>query len=262
MERDDLRITLLQAPLAWEDREANLSEFQARIEPLAGTTDLVLLPEMFTTGFTMNPAPLAEAVDGKTVQTVRRWAADYGLAVVGSYIAMEEGRYYNRAFLASPSGEVTFYNKRHLFRMAGEHLAYTAGTEQVIAEYRGWNVCLQVCYDLRFPVWSRNCRCGYDMLVYVANWPEPRASAWQPLLQARAIENQAYVAGVNRTGVDGKGIKYRGDSAVFSPKGERLVDGSDAEDAELSCTLSAAKLDSFRRKFPAWKDGDSFVFMD
>lgn len=256
--RRDLRISLVQSPIVWEDRSANLSAYEKRLASVAGKTDLAVLPEMFTTGFSMAPERLADRMDGETLASVKRWAADFGMAVVGSFIAEEKGRYYNRAFLITPSGELFYYDKRHLFRMAGEDKSYAAGGKRVIVPYLGWNICLQVCYDLRFPVWSRNVNREYDLLIYVANWPEARASVWQPLLLARALENQAYVCGVNRTGTDGKGFHYRGNSVLFSPKGKKLGDAADAEEQIITCCLSAAEQEAFREKFPVWKDADDF----
>lgn len=256
---NDLRISLLQFPVEWERKEKNLQACESRLKRSKGKTDLVVLPEMFTTGFSMNAQALAEEVTGETVSAVRRWAAAYDMAVAGSFIAFEDGHYYNRAFFVTPDGQACYYDKRHLFSMAGETGIYTAGCELPIVSYRGWKVCLQICYDLRFPVWSRNRNYAYDLLIYMANWPDVRSSAWQPLLQARAIENQAYVCGVNRTGMDGKGFNYAGDSVLFSPKGERMGCACHRRQCLLTRTLSAGKLATFRKKFPVAVDGDSFL---
>lgn len=255
----DIRVSLIQAPIVWENRSANLHKQEERLAGLAGHTDLAILPEMFTTGFSMAPEQLADTPDGETIRCVKRWAKTFGFAITGSFIAQENGHFYNRAFLITPSGEASYYDKRHLFRMAGEDRCYTPGTCRTIASYLGWNICLQICYDLRFPVWSRNVNCEYDLLIYMANWPEVRASAWQPLLLARALENQAYVCGVNRTGTDGKGFRYRGDSVLFSPKGKKMADAADVEEIILTCTLSAAEQEAFRSKFPVWKDADQLT---
>lgn len=255
---NDLRISFLQFPIEWEQKEKNLVSCESRLKEAKGKTDLVILPEMFTTGFSMNAAALAEEMTGKTVSTVKRWANTYNLAITGSFIAHEEEHFYNRAFFITPDGQVYHYDKRHLFSMAGETKIYTAGSKRPIISYRGWNICLQICYDLRFPVWSRNQDHAYDLLIYMANWPEVRSSVWQPLLQARAIENQTYVCGVNRTGVDGKGFNYIGGSVLFSPKGERMGCAYNRKLCLLTRTLSAEKLTSFRRKFPVANDQDSF----
>lgn len=256
--RADIRVSLIQAPIIWENRRANLTRQEERLGSLINQTDLAVLPEMFTTGFSMAPERLADAPDGETIRTVRRWVETFGFAIAGSFIVQEEGHFYNRAFLVTPFGETFYYDKRHLFRMAGEDKSYTPGSRRIIIPYLGWNICLQICYDLRFPVWSRNLNCEYDLLIYVANWPEARAAAWQPLLLARALENQAYVCGVNRTGIDGKGFRYRGDSVLFSPKGKKMADAADHEEVILTCTLSASEQESFRMKFPVWKDADEF----
>lgn len=255
---NDLRISFLQFPIEWEQKEKNLVSCESRLKEAKGKTDLVVLPEMFTTGFSMNAAALAEEMTGKTVSTVKRWANTYNLAITGSFIAHEEEHFYNRAFFITPDGQVYHYDKRHLFSMAGETRTYTAGSERPVILYKGWNICLQICYDLRFPVWSRNQDNEYDLLIYMANWPEVRSAVWQPLLQARAIENQAYVCGVNRTGIDGKGFNYAGGSVLFSPKGEMLGCAYSRKHCLLTRTLSAEKLMTFRRKFPVANDQDSF----
>lgn len=255
---NDLRISLLQFPIEWEQKEKNLQACESRLKGNKGKTDLVVLPEMFTTGFSMNAQSLAEDVNGETISTVKHWASSFDMAVTGSFIACEDGHYYNRAFFITPDGQTYYYDKRHLFSMAGETKIYTAGSKRPIISYRGWNICLQICYDLRFPVWSRNQDHAYDLLIYMANWPEVRSSVWQPLLQARAIENQTYVCGVNRTGVDGKGFNYIGGSVLFSPKGERMGCAYNRKQCLLTRTLSADKLASFRRKFPVANDQDSF----
>ena len=211
---DVLRVSLIQTDIVWEDKRANLDKCAAILSHITGDCDLVVFPEMFTTGFSMNAQSLAEDVNGETISTVKCWASSLDMAVTGSFIACEDGHYYNRAFFITPDGQTYYYDKRHLFSMAGETKIYTAGSKRPIISYRGWNICLQICYDLRFPVWSRNQDHAYDLLIYMANWPEVRSSVWQPLLQARAIENQTYVCGVNRTGVDGKGFNYIGGSVL------------------------------------------------
>lgn len=255
---DSLRISMVQSHIIWEDQGENLSYYGELLRRVSGKTDLAILPETFTTGFSMDVEKLADTMDGETLTTVKSWAVKYDMAIVGSFIAVEEGKYFNRAFFITPEGLAGYYDKRHLFRMAGEDKHFTAGDKRVILNYKGWKICLQVCYDLRFPVWSRNVNNEYDLLLYVANWPEPRRKAWKALLPARAIENMAYVCGVNRVGVDGKGFTYRGDSMVISPKGKKMIDAGKREEVTRTCTLLKSELDDLRTKFPVWKDADTF----
>ncbi len=255
---EELRVSLIQSPIVWEDRDANLEAYERRLRRLAGRTDLAILPETFTTGFTMNVEPLADTTEGPTMRKAVSWATRFGMAVAGSFIARENGRFYNRAFFVTPQGERTYYDKRHLFRMAGEDTHFSAGTQCPVITYKGWNICLQVCYDLRFPVWSRNRGNAYDLLIYMANWPEARIPVWKALLPARAIENIAYVCGVNRTGVDGKGFAYPGGSALFDPRGRRLANAGRRPETFPTFSLNKEELDAFRDKFPAWKDADAF----
>ncbi|MDR3195085.1 MAG: amidohydrolase [Tannerella sp.] len=256
MKEDELRIGLVQAGIAWEDRAANLKAYGRLLSRLCGQADVAVLPELFTTGSIRTPE-LAEGMEGDTVSTLRRWAAEYGMAVTGSFMAGENGRCYNRTFFVTPSGEAFFADKRHLFRMGGEDRCIAAGRERLIVAWRGWKICPLVCYDLRFPVWSRNAGNAYDVLVYSANWPAARRHAWQILLPARAVENMAYVCGVNRTGVDGTGLAYQGGSTVCSPRGEQLADAGDTEERLLTCTLRKSALDTFRARFPVWRDADA-----
>ncbi len=197
---EDLRISMIQSHIIWEDREENLGYYGELLRRVSGRTDLAVLPETFTTGFSMDVEKQADTMDGRTVPTIKEWAKKYKLAVAGSFIAKDNGKFYNRAFFITPEGEEYYYDKRHLFRMAEEDKHFSAGDKRLIVPYKGWNICLQVCYDLRFPVWSRNVNNEYDLLIYVANWPEARKKAWKALLHARAIENMAYVCGVNRVG--------------------------------------------------------------
>lgn len=259
---ENLRVSMLQSHIAWEDLDKNLEHYESLLCRVEGKTDVAVLPETFTTGFSMQVEKNADAANGVTVATLKGWALKYKLAIVGSFIAKEGEMYFNRAFFITPEGESFFYDKRHLFRMAGEDKHFTPGNKRVIIRYKGWNICLQVCYDLRFPVWSRNVGNEYDVLIYVANWPKARRVAWISLLQARAIENVAYVCGVNRVGVDGKGFVYSGDSMIISPKGKKLADVGKRDAATRTCTLSKSDLESFRQKFPVWKDADRFVLGD
>lgn len=253
----DLRVSLVQSMLHWEDAAANRAMFTGKLAALKGATDLVLLPEMFTTGFSMRSAELAETMDGATVNWMREQAKALDAAIYGSVIITEGGRFFNRGLLVEPSGKVTVYDKRHLFRFANENEHYSAGQERVVIEWREWRILLQVCFDLRFPVFSRN-RNDYDAILYVANWPEARSHPWKQLLIARAIENQCYVAGLNRVGMDGKGIHYTGDSVLIDPKGE-VIAGCDAGKEEVvTHGLQLAPLEEFRAKFPVAMDADDF----
>lgn len=256
---EDLRISMIQSHIIWEDREENLCYYGELLRRVSGKTDVAVLPETFSTGFSMNVEALADTMEGETVSAIKGWARKYKMAIVGSFIVREESRYYNRAFFITPEGEAFYYDKRHLFRMVGEDQHFSGGDKRLIVNYKGWNICLLVCYDLRFPVWSRNVNNEYDLLIYVANWPEARKKAWKSLLLARAIENMAYVCGVNRVGVDGNGFLFRGDSVVYNAKGKKLADAGKREEITRTCTLIKSELDEFRAKFPAWKDADSFA---
>ncbi len=255
---DKLRISMVQSHIIWEDRDENLGYYGELLRRVSGKSDLAVLPETFSTGFTMNVEAVADTMDGPTIRSAKEWAWKYDLAVAGSFIVKDDGKYYNRAFFVTPEGDLYTYDKRHLFRMAGENNYFSAGDRQLIVPYKGWNICLQVCYDLRFPVWSRNVNNAYDLLIYMASWPEARKRVWKTLLQARAMENQAYVCGVNRVGIDGKGFVYRGDSMVFSPKGKKLANAGKRKEVTRTCVLDKEELDAFRAKFPAWKDADTF----
>jgi omega-amidase len=256
-----LTITLIQTQLFWEDKVANLAMLEQKINAIDTATELVVLPEMFSTGFSMRPAQLAETMEGETVSWMKRIAAARKIILAGSVIIEQEGQYYNRLIWMLPNGQYGFYDKRHRFAFAGEDAHYTAGNRRVVAQVNGWRVNLLVCYDLRFPVWARQqLQDGgpeYDLLLYVANWPQRRSHAWQTLLQARAIENQCYVVGLNRVGNDGNDIYHSGDSMVVDPLGQTLYHKADAEDV-FTITLQKENLDEVRNKFPFWKDGDSF----
>ena len=251
----DLSVTIFQQDLAWQDAPANRAQFACLLPAAAGSA-LVVLPEMFATGFTMEPAACAEGMDGPTVGWLREQAAQHGCAIAGSLAIAEGGAFRNRFLFARPDAGLEHYDKRHLFRMAGEHHGYVSGSERRVIEWQGWRLCPQVCYDLRFPVWSRN-RGDYDALLYVANWPARRREHWRALLVARAIENQAWVIGVNRTGVDGKGIEYAGDSLVIDPWGVVVLDAGSAASVHR-VTLAAATLADCREKFPVHLDADAF----
>lgn len=252
----DLRVTLVQSHLHWEDAAENRALFTAKFKDLRGATDLVVLPEMFTTGFTMRSRELAERMDGRTVTWMKEQAQAMDAALYGSVIIREGDHCYNRGLFVTPDGTMTTYDKRHLFRFAKETDHYTAGAERVVVEWRGWRILLQICFDLRFPVFARN-RGDYDAILYVANWPEVRRYPWSQLLIARAIENQSYVVGVNRVGQDGNGHLYSGDTAVVDPRG--AVQGLQAgSEGVLTVRFDGMALDDFRAKFPVALEADAF----
>ena len=253
-----LKISIVQTDIAWENKQENLRMLREKLHALRGTTEIVVLPEMFSTGFTMKSRELAEPVSGITVRILKELAADFQLALCGSFICSERSNYYNRAFFITPEGEEFYYDKRHLFRMGNEAEYFSSGNNKLIISYRGWNICLLVCYDLRFPVWSRNVNNEYDLLIYVASWPQARRLAWDTLLCARALENMCYVCGVNRIGVDGNKLIYNGGSVVFSAKGEVLASVPDREEGIETVSLSLISLQQLRDKFPVWKDADAF----
>lgn len=261
-----LTITLIQSPLHWQDKPANLAMFAQKINAIQERTEIVVLPEMFSTGFSMEPALLAETMEGPAIDWMKRVAAEKKIILTGSIIIEEQGHYYNRLVWMQPNAVYGVYDKRHRFAYAGEDKEYTAGNKRLITSVKGWKINLMVCYDLRFPVWARQSSPAatddgnsheYDVLIYVANWPEKRSHAWKTLLQARAIENQAYVVGVNRTGDDGNNIHYSGDSMVVDPLGEVLYTTSELEDV-FTITLQKEKLEAVRSNFPFWKDADEF----
>lgn len=258
----------MQTSLFWEDKDSNLKALEQKINSIKAKTHVVVLPEMFSTGFSMKPEELAEKMDGQTVQWMKKIATEKKIILTGSAIIEDAGKYYNRLIWMLPNGEYGYYDKRHLFAYGDEDQHYAAGTERLITSVNGWKINLLVCYDLRFPVWARQSplhldeeRNGaeYDVLVYVANWPERRSTAWKTLLRARAIENQCYVIGVNRVGKDGKDIHYSGDSMVIDPLGEILYTKGDGEEDVFTITLEKDRLEQARSKFPFLKDADIFT---
>lgn len=251
-----LKITLLQQPLVWMDGPANLRHFDRQLEAVTGR-DLIVLPEMFTTGFAMEAAGQSLAED-VLIAWLRDKAQQTDALMAGSAAISSKQETVNRFFLVEPQGTVHFYDKRHLFRMADEHHHYQPGNRRAIVEWRGWRILPLVCYDLRFPVWSRNLN-DYDLALYVANWPAPRSLHWQTLLAARAIENQAYVAGCNRVGTDGNGQHYRGDSRVINPQGEVIATAEAHQATRIDAELSLSALKEYRETFPAWQDADPFI---
>lgn len=250
-----MKITLIQTDLLWNDPAGNRARFEQKIAE-AGSADLIVLPEMFSTGFCTQPRLAAEPLGGETLPWMKRIAQKTDCALAGSVAVEENGNYFNRFYFVKPDGSVSQYDKRHLFTYGGEHKEFTAGDKRVIVEYKGWRILLQICYDLRFPVWSRN-RNDYDLALYTANWPTPRVDAWSALLRARAIENLCYVAGINRTGTD-PNCSYCGKSALLDFKGQTLADVEPSKEALLSAELDADALRDFRKNFPALQDADRF----
>jgi predicted amidohydrolase len=256
----DLTVTLVQADLAWQDAAANRAHLDALLDGLPDRGDLVVLPEMFATGFTMAPETVAEPMDGPTVAWMAATARRLGRTLCGSLAIRDGATYRNRLVWMPPAGEPATYDKRHLFRMADEHRHYAPGSARLVTEIHGWRVCPLVCYDLRFPVWSRGAN-AFDLQLFVANWPAARRSAWRALLPARAVENQCYAVGVNRVGLDGNGVRYAGDSLAADPLGGLVADLGEGERA-LTVRLDGAALARYREKFPAWQDADAFRLLD
>lgn len=260
----NLTISIIQSNLHWHDVDANLAMFEEKIWQIEKQSDLILLPEMFNTGFTNETVKLGEVMNMKTFRWMKQQAAQTNAVVAGSYIVREGKQFFNRLVWMLPDGNYRTYDKRHLFRMANENKYFDEGAERLIVNLKGWKICPLICYDLRFPVWSRNVWINpqepdYDLLIYVANWPAARTFAWDILLQARAMENLSYVVGLNRVGEDGNGIKYDGHSAVIDPKGNYL---KKLDNSQGICTseLDYAAMVNFRKKFPAQQDADRFNF--
>lgn len=253
----DLNVTLVQTNLHWEDATANMAMLEEKILGISAPTDLIILPEMFTTGFSMNPAKVAEPMNLYTTRWMKQIAAQTRAVITGSVVIKENNQYYNRLLWVSDNGDIDTYDKRHLFRMGKEHEVYAGGNQKLIKELKGWKICPLICYDLRFPVWSRNVNLEYDLLIYVANWPQVRMYPWDSLLVARAIENQSYVIGVNRTGLDGNNVVHAGHSALIDFTGKVLFREINNEIVHQH-TITKATLDEFRQKFPAYLDADTF----
>ena len=254
---DILRISLVQFDIVWESPVSNRLKLDLLLEPLKGKTDLILLPEMFTTGFSMKAKELAESMDGESVKWMKLQAKNNGAALAGSLIIKEHNHYYNRFLFITPAEEIFFYDKKHLFSMGEEDHYFTHGSKRVVINYFGWRIALFICYDLRFPVWCRSIK-DADLMLFAANWPENRKVVWQTLTKARAIENQLYVAGINRSGVDGAGITYSGDSMLIDPKGAVRCDLNNQSDVVETSSISLQDLNQFREKFPVFRDVDSF----
>lgn len=257
MIQEILHIALFQLDLVWESPDLNRQKVDKMLDGLQKPCDIIFLPEMFTTGFTMDVGEHAESADGETIRWMKKRSREHQVALCGSLIMEEAGLYFNRLVFVEPSGELRFYDKRHLFTMGSENNYFSRGTERLIISYKGWRICPLICYDLRFPVWSRN-RQEYDVLVYVANWPASRADVWNTLLKARAIENQTYLAGVNRVGVDGKMIPYIGNSQILNAKGQVMAESGKDDEEVIASGLSWTELVKFRTIFPVLDDADTF----
>jgi len=251
-----LNIAIIQSDIIWENPVENRRNFTKKITKISFSSDVIVLPEMFTTGFSMSPAKLAETMDGKTVNWMKNLSKEKNIAIVGSLIIKENEKYFNRLIFTHPNGKINYYDKRHLFTYGGEDKVYSSGNKRLIVDYKGWKICPMICYDLRFPVWSRN-NDDYDVLIYVANWPKPRISAWNTLLKARAIENMCYMIGVNRVGVDGNKLEYIGYSQAIDILGNELITSEEREAIfEISCDKK--ELTATRNKFQFLNDKDSF----
>jgi omega-amidase len=253
----DLKIALIQMNQVWENHAANLAAAAAYIDAIREKVDLIVLPEMFTTGFTMNAAACSQAMNGSAVHWMQETARSVPADIAGSMIISDRGGLYNRLVWAKPDGSLRLYDKRHLFRMAGEHTVYTGGSATMTAELNGWSVRPFICYDLRFPAWTRNKGSDYHIALFVASWPAKRSAHWAALLRARAIENQCFVIGVNRTGTDGNGVEYAGGTAAFDFTGAALIDAGRTEGVSI-IQLQARPLLEYRVTFPAWMDADDF----
>jgi omega-amidase len=253
-----MKISVLQPDIVWEDKSRNFKNLTELISPLYNETDLIILPEMFNTGFTMKPAEFAESPGEETFRWMKDIAEKGNFGVCGSYIIKENRNFFNRWMLVSADNKAFSYDKRHLFSMGGEDSQFSPGKSRVVISFRGVRILPLICYDLRFPVWSRN-RNDCDLIVYAANWPAVRKNVWSTLLKARAIENQCYVAGSNRTGTDGEGIRYCGESMIINPRGELIEFADNTEECSISGELSMTELADFRKKFPVWKDADDFT---
>lgn len=258
----NLTISIVQSDLAWENTRQNLDNFSEKISRIKVPTDLIILPEMFNTGFAIEPEKVAGTMDGTAMEWLKNTALEKNCVVTGSLIIRENGKFYNRLVWMRPDRTFDFYDKRHLFRMGDEHLRFSNGSKRLVTEIKGWKIRPLICYDLRFPVWAKNSysegQYEYDLIIYVANWPGRRSYAWKHLLIARAIENQCYVAGANRIGIDGKGIPHQGDSMVLNFKGKPVVELPPSVEDTETVTLLYSKMQEFRNEFTVGLDWDSF----
>ena len=255
MTNDTLNVALVQTTLAWENPKANRTHIEDKVSSI--TADLIVLPEMFSSGFTMNASEVAETMNGETITWLKALSKTKNAAIVGSLVIKENENYYNRLVFVEPNGTLTTYDKRHTFTLAGEHKMYTAGTKKIIIDYKGFKICPLVCYDLRFPVWARNSE-DYDLLIYVANWPKVRIAAWDALLKARAIENMSYCIGVNRVGLDGNNYEYSGHSAAYDVLGNRMDSIPESIETMEVITLEKSHITKYRERLGFLKDRDTF----
>jgi len=257
MTSDNIKIALMQLELIWENPKKNRDNILNKINQIKEQVDLIILPEMFTTGFSMQPQKIGDTMHGETVAWMRKTASEKNAAIAGSVIIFENNNFYNRFLFVHPSGKINFYDKRHLFTLAGEDKVYESGKEKLIVNYMGWKICPLICYDLRFPVWARNVE-EYDLLIYVANWPKIRIAAWDTLLKARAIENMCYTIGVNRVGVDANNYEYSGHSAAFNCLGEQVAETTENKEETVVFTLDKNHISEIRNKLGFLNDIDSF----
>jgi omega-amidase len=255
--KKELVVGMIQSELHWENPDANREMFSGKLSSIAAEADLIVLPEMFTTGFSMNASELAEENEGTTLNWMQSLAVKHEIAITGSVIVKDKARFYNRLYFVFPDGSYDWYDKKHTFTLAGEHRTYTAGKEKLIVEYKGWKICPLICYDLRFPVWARNTE-DYELLIYVANWPKKRTEAWDALLKARAIENMSYCVGVNRVGLDGNGHAYVGHSAIYDVLGDCISVANEEKEFALNVTLSKKHIQETRKKLQFLNDRDAF----
>lgn len=256
--KDKLKVSFIQSYIDWQDVEANLTRFSKIINRI-NDSDLVILPEMFNTGFSMNPSETAELMSGKTISWMIESANNNNIALIASLAIFENNKYYNRLLFVFPHGKIEYYDKKHLFILSDEHKNFESGDEVITIDYLGWKIKPLICYDLRFPVWARNTE-GYDLLVYIANWPTPRREQWLALLKARAIENQSFTIGVNRIGTDGNNYHYSGDSIAYNSIGEIMLKADNKEDV-MTVNLQKAELVKNREYFPVLNDKDNFKFV-
>ena len=256
--KNELRVVGIQADLIWENPAENIKFFEDKIKNISANTDLVVLPEMFTTGFTMQPKNVAEPMNGLSITWMKKIAKTYDVAITGSLVIEDGNKFYNRLVFIQPSGKIDVYDKRHSFTLAGEHKVYSSGTEKIIIDFKGWKICPLICYDLRFPVWARNTE-NYDILIYMANWPVTRIKAWRTLLKARAIENMSYTIGVNRTGLDANNYQYSGSSLIVDYLGETHSNLAENEVGIISAVLKKDHQNKVRNKLGFLKDKDSFT---
>lgn len=259
--QNKLKIALIQSDLVWENPEENRKNFTQKIEAISSDVDLIILPEMFTSGFTMNASSVAENMSSKTLTRLKELALKKDAAITGSLVISENNAFYNRSVFVHPNGKVNTYDKRHTFTLVGEHKVYKSGISKTIIEFRGWKICPLICYDLRFPVWARNTE-DYDLLLYVANWPKPRINAWDALLKARAIENMSFCIGVNRVGVDNSGHEYPGHSACYDILGKKLSNIQPNQETTEVITLNKSEIKTYRDKLNFLNDRDNFSLLE